>query len=646
MAEGRSFSGHERNSFFLNIGDGKFADVSGLSGFDFLDDGRALSLGDWDFDGALDFWVYNRNSPRLRLMRNNTLSADPNSAHWIAFSLRGVTCNRDAIGARVEVTTASGTQMRTLRAGEGFLSQSSKWLHFGIGKDDAIEKVTVRWPGSVTPEEFSSLEPDTFQILEQGTALARRWMPPSVPSALEPSDQPSLPVEETARIVLAARPPFPDLEVLSDFHTGTPVLINVWATWCGPCLEELKTFTDRAQELKNKLQIVLLNADDPADVERADKVTGNLDRLQSPFENRMADERTIRILDSFQRALTQRQRPLPLPASFLLDAEGRVAVIYKGKVEVDTLLSDIKLLNTTTDTWRAQAAPFDGLWYTRSPQPNPLRIAMKFLDLGEANLSASYLEKFLSTYADTIEPRSNLADVYFALGRAHATADQKSAAASAYQSAIKADSNYRKAYVALGHMLLDNRSFDLADRLLLRALQLDNTDADTVVLDAMARLGLRKFEDAEKLCRFALTLQPEHLTARYNLAFAQQQLKRHREAAESYAAVLKLSNGHLMAANNLAWILATSPDDALRNGREAARIAQQLCDSPAGEKQPIFWRTLGAARAEAGDFAAATTAAQHALQLCSSTGIPKGSTLPATLQQQLKGYQQSQPVRD
>ena len=447
--------------------------------------------------------------------------------------------------------------------------------------------------------------------------------------------------------MLAARPPFPDLEVLNGIAIGTPVLINVWATWCGPCLEELKTFVDRAPEfVEKKLKIVLLNADDPAEIDRSNNVTRTLGELNSTFESRSADERTIRLLDSFQRALTQRQRPLPLPASFLLDAEGRVAVIYKGKVEVDTLLSDMKLLNTSPDTWRAQAAPFDGLWFTRPPQPNPLRIAMKFLDLGEATLSASYLEKFLNTYADTIEPRSNLADVYFALGRAYATADQKSAAASAYQSAIKADSNYRKAYVALGHMLLDNRSFDVADRLLSRALQLDNTDADTVVLDAMARLGLHKFEDAEKLCRFALTLQPDHLTARYNLAFALQQLKRHREAAESYAAVLKLSNGQVMAANNLAWILATSPDDSLRNGREAVRIAQQLCDSPAGEKQPIFWMTLGAARAEAGEFPAATTAAQQALQLCSSTGIPKGSTLPATLQQQLKGFQQNQPVRD
>ncbi|MCB1094896.1 MAG: ASPIC/UnbV domain-containing protein [Verrucomicrobiae bacterium] len=649
MAEGKSFSGRERNSFFLNTGSGKFADISGLSGFDYLDDARSICLGDWDFDGALDFWAYNRNSPRLRLMRNTSSSAaGSESRHWVALRLKGVTCNRDAIGARVEVTTPSGTQFRTLRAGEGFLSQSSKWLHLGLGNDSGIEKVTVRWPGSPEPETFTAVTSNTFQILEQGTATATQWMPPSGSPPLDPFDQESSPVDETARIVLAARPPLPPLEILDGIaNTGKPLLINVWATWCGPCLEELSAMIARASEFKQKgLDIVLLNADDPTDSDRPNKVAKTLGKLNSSFENRIADERTVSILDAFQRALTQRQRPLPLPASFLVDSEGRVAVIYKGKAEVDTVLRDLEMLESGPDAWREQAAPFAGQWYQHPPQPNPLRIAMKFLDLGEAKLSATYLERFLATYADTMEPRSALADVYFALGRAHSTDGQDSAAAGAYQSAIKADLNYRKAYVELGHMLLKRNSFDAADRLLSRAVQLDRSDADTVVLEAMARLGMQKFEDVEKLCRFALTLQPDHLTARYNLAFALQQMKRHREAADTYAGVLKLANGQIMAANNLAWILATSPDDSLRNGREAVRIIQQLCDSPAGETQPIFWMTLGAAHAEAGDFVNATGAAQRALQLCSSTGIPKGSTLPATLQEQLLRYQQSKPVRD
>ena len=51
---GNSWSGNERNYFFLNRGDGKFVDVSGASGFDFSGDGRGLALCDWDDNNNLN----------------------------------------------------------------------------------------------------------------------------------------------------------------------------------------------------------------------------------------------------------------------------------------------------------------------------------------------------------------------------------------------------------------------------------------------------------------------------------------------------------------------------------------------------------------------------------------------------------------
>ena len=67
---GGSLSGRERNCAFLNSGEGHFATISSLSGFDFLDDARALALMDWDADGRMDFWVSNRTAPRVRFMKN------------------------------------------------------------------------------------------------------------------------------------------------------------------------------------------------------------------------------------------------------------------------------------------------------------------------------------------------------------------------------------------------------------------------------------------------------------------------------------------------------------------------------------------------------------------------------------------------
>ena len=56
---GDSFSGGERYCAFLNIGEGRMATISKVSGFDLLDDGRAIAASDWDFDGDLDFWITN-----------------------------------------------------------------------------------------------------------------------------------------------------------------------------------------------------------------------------------------------------------------------------------------------------------------------------------------------------------------------------------------------------------------------------------------------------------------------------------------------------------------------------------------------------------------------------------------------------------
>jgi len=145
LADGRSLSGHEHNCCFLNTHGKRFADVSAAIGLDHTSDSRGAATVDWDLDGDLDIWISNRTGPRLRFMHNRLGTG----SHFLALRLEGVKCNRDAIGARVEVFGAgeSGSRLvRALRAGEGYLAQSSKWLHFGLGDQSAIERIVVHWP--------------------------------------------------------------------------------------------------------------------------------------------------------------------------------------------------------------------------------------------------------------------------------------------------------------------------------------------------------------------------------------------------------------------------------------------------------------------------------------------------------------------
>ena len=180
IREGHSFSGHERNCAFLNLGDNvktgtRFSDVSACLNVDVPDDSRGLAVTDWDQDGDLDFWLANRTGPRVRLMLNPCNDDQSASKSFVALQLVGVSCNRDAIGARVELATANGakSQYRTVRAGDGFLSQSSRVLHFGLDASDPIVRVRVRWPGTSEYQTFDSIQAGHRYRLVQGKAGAQ-----------------------------------------------------------------------------------------------------------------------------------------------------------------------------------------------------------------------------------------------------------------------------------------------------------------------------------------------------------------------------------------------------------------------------------------------------------------------------------------
>ena len=199
LRSGRSLSGHERNCCFLNSRGGRFADISGVAGLDFDDDGRVLALSDWDYDGDVDFWVANRSGPQIRYLQNEL----DTTQNFLKLRLEGVRSNRDAIGARVVVsygpTGKATSQSQTLRAGEGYLAQNSKWLHFGLGSADRAEQLEVHWP-SGEKQIIEDLAANQWYRLREGDRV-ETWTPPSITPRTESQFQ-SSPVSDQARIVL------------------------------------------------------------------------------------------------------------------------------------------------------------------------------------------------------------------------------------------------------------------------------------------------------------------------------------------------------------------------------------------------------------------------------------------------------------
>ncbi len=123
-----SWSGHQKKKLFRNLGNGSFQEMAAAAGVDNDLDGRGIGIGDFDNDGRLDFYQTNAAQPAL-LYRNVTAAP----GHWIELELAGTKSNRDAIGARVTLTAGSLKVLREVDGGNGYASQSSRRLHFGLG---------------------------------------------------------------------------------------------------------------------------------------------------------------------------------------------------------------------------------------------------------------------------------------------------------------------------------------------------------------------------------------------------------------------------------------------------------------------------------------------------------------------------------
>ena len=431
MDAGRSFSGNERNCFFVNLGNGRFADISGLSGLDFADDGRAIGLTDWDNDGDLDLWLTNRNAPRVRLMRNDT--KEINSFISLQLKGNGKTVNRDAIGARVEILSKNNSdqkrQIQTLRAGQGFLSQSSKWIQFAINSVNETISVKIKWPDG-TENIIKEVQPNGKYIIEQEN-LKLKEVKPKTNNSLKPSTALNKPPSQIARIPAITLFKGPTINLKknktedSESKKNKHQLFNLWATWCAPCLQEMAHFRDHEKMLiDNNIELIAINVDQLGQLtESSKKPSDVIKSLNFPFPSIPANEQLMEILQRIHDQSVGLNEPLPVPSSFLIDPNGDVSVIYKGPTTVQQIVNDLKLSSESFINRMKAAASLKG-----SMIKNPLatkrkleheasihrRHALNWYQAGDLRGTIDHFEKANKLLPDSKDFSSQLAAVYFA----------------------------------------------------------------------------------------------------------------------------------------------------------------------------------------------------------------------------------------
>jgi tetratricopeptide (TPR) repeat protein len=544
-----TWSGFERNVFYANNRDGTFSDVSGVVGLDFLEDGRAFALADFDGDGRLEVFLKNRNGPQLRLLKNVMTDLPPS----IAFRLRGSKSNRDAIGAAITVETEKGGQTRTLQAGSGFLSQHSKEVFFGLGEAKGPVRASIHWPSGLV-QELRGLPLDHRVWIEEGAAPSRvdpfmggpqelrpapsvtRGTAQVAPSS-EATAQEAKPLPDTVESWLLAPVAAPDFSLpdltgqartLSALR-GKAVLLNLWVSGSASCEEDLKVFNAlHSQWASQGLQLLAVNLDrlSEGDSDVADKILALARERRLAFPILRGTDDVAGIYNILYRYLFDRHRDLSLPSSFLISGKGHIVKLYQGPIDPEHLGRDLRNIPETDAERLAKALPFPGVIDAQEFRRN-------YLSYGAVFFQRDYFDQAEASFRLALRDDPSSAEALYGLGSVYLKQQKTGEARESFERAIKFHASY----------------------------------PDTVP-NAWNNLGLLatqegRMADAIPYFQEALKLNPDHLIALENLGNAYRQQKQWDEARGALARAVKVSPQDPEANYSLGMVFAQL-DDAER----------------------------------------------------------------------------------
>ena len=507
-----TWSGYERNVFYANNRDGTFSDVSGAVDLDFLEDGRSFALADFDHDGRQEVFLKNRNAPQLRLLKNVAAELPPS----IAFRLRGIKSNPDAIGAAIVVETEPGRQTRMLQAGSGFLSQHSKDVFFGLGQAKGPVNASIHWPSGLV-QQLHGLPINHRVWVEEGVEPPRVEPFQSSSVRSQPA-QPAAALPATVETWLLAPVPAP----VPPSRGGKPTLFQL-------------EFDQARQEIN-------------------------------------VSEDVAAVYNILYRYLFDRHRDLTLPTSFLIDANGDIVKVYQGAVDGRLVEADISRIPQTKEQRLALALPFAG-------NSETYEFGRNHLSLGSAFFQRGHFDQAEATFRLALRDDPSSAEAHYGLGSVYLKQEKLVDARSSFEQVLKLTAAYPdtgpNAWNNLG--LLATREGRTAEAIdyFQGALRL-NPD----YWIALENLGnayrqQKRWDDARAALERAVAARPREPEANYSLAMVYAQMEDTERAYQYLQKALTLRPDYPEALNNLGvlYLRTRRRDDAVAKFEECIRVA-------------------------------------------------------------------------
>jgi len=263
-------------------------------------------------------------------------------------------------------------------------------------------------------------------------------------------------------------------------------------------------------------------------------------------------------------------------------------------------------------------------------------------NLGEALLHQGRLDEAIGNFRKAIQIKPNFAGALYNLGVALAAQGRFEEAIGNFRKAIQINPNNSEARNNLGIAFADTGRFEEAIGNFRKAIQINpnNSEARNNLGGALLHQG--RFDEAIEHFRKAIQIKPNFAEALDNLGVALAARGRFEEAIEHFRKAIQIKPNFADALDNLAWVLAASPDDGLRNGAEAVRLAERACELTQ-DGEASFLGTLAAAYAEAGRFPEAVTTAEKAERLATDAG---SKILAGENRQRLELYRTGKPYHE
>ena len=195
-------------------------------------------------------------------------------------------------------------------------------LYDRLGETASPDQLAVQPPRTESPEPTQSTAPQTEAPEPTQSTAPQTEAPEPSPSA--DSQSPSAP----DFTVYDAE----GNEVRLYGYIGKPIVLNFWASWCGPCQMEMPDFQEKYLELGEDVQFLMIN------------MTGGRETLDSAREFIQEKGYTFPVLYDLDGEAAMMYGAYSLPTTYFIDAEGHAIARAVGAIDAATLQQGIDMI--------------------------------------------------------------------------------------------------------------------------------------------------------------------------------------------------------------------------------------------------------------------------------------------------------------